>query len=319
MDVYHRIQWQGGMIIVKEISSCIRNLPKHLITAIQSIWRNGVMSASSIFAVTITLLLIGLIGVVAINVQDMTTSVEESLTIYVQLESDASAEDVQQVGEEINKIGQIKSVVYSSKESELDKLIDAYGEDGQSLFGTYKGEENPLGDAYVVEVEDAQNLSQIAKQIMNIDHVNKTNYGGESTAELVKTLENVRNGGAIFIVALGIIALMLISNTIKVAITARQTEISIMRMVGASNWYIRIPFMIEGILIGLFGAVVPCLILMFGYTAMYNQMNGVFFSSLLSLRPASPFVYQFSLILAGLGSGVGLVGSYFSIRKFLKF
>ncbi len=304
---------------MKEITSCIRNLPKHLVTALQSIWRNGVMSVSSIFAVTITLLLIGLIGVVAINIQDMTMAVEESLTIYVQLEGEATPEEVTYVGEEINKIGQIKSVTYSSKEEELDKLIETYGEEGESLFGMYKGEENPLGDAYVVEVEDAQNLSQIAKQIMNIDHVNTTNYGGESTSELVETLESVRNGGAVFIVALGVIALMLISNTIKVAITARQTEIAIMRMVGASNWYIRIPFMIEGIVIGLLGAIVPCLVLIFGYNAMYNQLGGVFFSSLLTLRPASPFVYEFSLLLTGLGSGVGLVGSYFSIRKFLKF
>ena len=168
-------------------------------------------------------------------------------------------------------------------------------------------------------MSDAQFLEQIAKQISNIDGVNKTNYGGESTTTLVKTLENVRNGGSVFVVALVVIALMLISNTIKVAITARQTEISIMRMVGASNWYIRIPFMIEGILIGIIGSIVPCLCLYFGYTILYRQLGGMFFSSMLALRAPSPFIYQFAGILVLLGSGVGLVGSYFSIRKFLKF
>lgn len=303
---------------MKEITSCIRNLPKHIITAIQSIWRNGVMSVSSIFAVTVTLLLIGLIGVVAINVQDMTQDVENSLTIHVKLERDATEEQVAQVGEEIRQIGQIKTVTYSSKDEQLTILQESYGEDGKNLFESYR-DDNPLGDAYIVEVEDAQFLPQIAKQIADLEYVNKTNYGGDSTSTLVSSLENIRNGGAIFIVALGIIALMLISNTIKVAITARQTEISIMRMVGASNWYIRIPFMIEGILIGILGAIVPCLCLYFGYNFMFSQMQGVFFSSMLTLRAPYPFIYQFALLLVLLGSGVGLVGSYFSVRKFLKF
>lgn len=303
---------------MKEITSCIRNLPKHIITAIQSIWRNGVMSVSSIFAVTVTLLLIGLIGVVAINVQDMTQDVENSLTIHVKLERDATEEQVAQVGEEIRQIGQIKTVTYSSKDEQLTILQESYGEDGKNLFESYR-DDNPLGDAYIVEVEDAQFLPQIAKQIADLEYVNKANYGGDSTSTLVSSLENIRNGGAIFIVALGIIALMLISNTIKVAITARQTEISIMRMVGASNWYIRIPFMIEGILIGILGAIVPCLCLYFGYNFMFSQMQGVFFSSMMTLRAPYPFIYQFALLLILLGSGVGLVGSYFSVRKFLKF
>lgn len=305
------------MNLMKEIKSCIRNLPQHIVTAAQSVWRNGVMSVSSVFAVTVTLVLIGLIGVVAINVQDMTTNVEESLTVYVQLVREATPEEIQYVGDEIGKIGQIKNVTHSTKEEELNKLVEAYGEDGLALYSS--AEDNPLGDAYVVEVEEASLLEPISKQILNINFVNKASYGGESTATLVSSLESIRNGGAIFILALGIIALMLISNTIKVAITARQTEISIMRMVGASNWYIRIPFMIEGIMIGLLGAIVPCFILLFGYNAMYTELGGIFFSSMLPLRQASPFVYQFSLLLVLLGSGVGLVGSYFSIRRFLKF
>ena len=304
--------------MIKEIVSCIRNLPKHTMTAIRSIWRNGVMSVSSIFAVTVTLLLIGVIGIIAINVQDLTTDVEQSLTIHVQLVREATPEQVEQVGQEIQQIGQIKSVTYSSKDEELDKVIEGFGEDGANLYETFR-EDNPLGDAYIVEVEDASTLDQIASQIDNLEYVNETNYGGDSTSSLVSSLENVRNGGAVFIVALGVIALMLISNTIKVAITARQTEISIMRMVGASNWYIRIPFMIEGILIGLLGAIVPCLCLYFGYTFMYSSMDGVFFSSMLTLRDPYPFVFQFALVLMLLGSGVGLVGSYFSVRKFLKF
>lgn len=305
-------------MIFKELISSIRNLPNHTKTAIQNIWRNGVMSVSSVFAVTVTLLLIGIIGILAINIQDMTINVEESLTIFVKLEPFLTTEQVQEVGNKITEIGGIRQVTYSSKEEQLDKMIEEYGEQGSELFGAYKGEENPLGDAYIVEVDNPNIMPQISESINDINGVNKATYGGESTSNLVAGLESVRNGGAIFIVALTVIALMLIANTIKITINSRQTEISIMRMVGASNWYIRIPFMIEGILIGVLGSIVPFLALYFGYNAIFEQLNGVFFSSMLTLRNPIPFIYEFGLVLVMLGSGVGLIGSYVSIRRFLK-
>ena len=92
-----------------------------------------------------------------------------------------------------------------------------------------------------------------------------------------------------------------------------------MRMVGASNWYIRIPFMLEGMLIGLFGAIIPILVLVYGYGALYNYTGGSLMSSMLVLKAPMPFIRDFSFILAGLGAGVGLIGSFVSIRRFLKF
>src|SRR5699024_6668209 len=113
--------------------------------------------------------------------------------------------------------------------------------------------------------EDGQYLETIASQIENMERVNRVNYGGESTTNLVSGLETVRNIGSVFIIGLIVIALFMIANTIKITITSRSTEISIMRMVGASNWYIRIPFMLEGVMIGLIGSIVPILILYYGY------------------------------------------------------
>ena len=136
---------------------------------------------------------------------------------------------------------------------------------------------------------------------------------------MVKTLQTIRTGGTIFVVALAVVALFMIANTIKITITARQTEISIMRMVGASNWYIRIPFMLEGMLIGLFGAIIPIFVLVYGYGALYNYTGGSLMSSMLVLKAPMPFIRDFSFILAGLGAGVGLIGSFVSIRRFLKF
>ena len=108
-----------------ELISCIKNFPKHCKTALQNIWRNGVMSVSSIFAVTITLVLILIIGVVAINIQDMTLSIEESLTVYVKMERDIDDEDAQSIEDDIEAIAGFKSATFSSNDKELDKLIES--------------------------------------------------------------------------------------------------------------------------------------------------------------------------------------------------
>ncbi|WP_288060784.1 permease-like cell division protein FtsX [Thomasclavelia cocleata] len=300
-----------------ELISCIKNFPKHCKTAIQNIWRNGVMSISSIFAVTITLVLIAVIGVVAINIQDMTYDIEESLTIYVKMDREVKDSKAKDIQPNIEAIEGVKKVEFSSKDDELNKLIESQNEDGKKLFETYR-KNNPLGAAYVVEVKDTKQLDSIAQKIQELDHVNEVNYGGESTSSLVSSLESIRNGGAIFVAALTVIALFMIANTIKITITSRQTEISIMRMVGASNWFIRLPYMLEGIFIGIIGAIIPVLVLYFGYTTVFNSARDIL-PAMMTLRAPFPFIWQCTGILVGLGSGVGLIGSFVSVRKFLKF
>lgn len=308
--------------MIKELISCIRNLPRHTVTAVKNIWRNGVMSISSIFSVTITLVIIGVIGIMAVCINDMTYQVENNLTIHVKMERDVTETDIDETLVALKGISHVSKVTYSSKEEELQKLIESFGEDGE-IFNSpeYQGEGNPLGDAFIVEADDATYLDDIAAKIEKLAGVNKVNYGGENTMDLVNSLEMVRNFGSAFIVALALITLFMISNTIKITITSRSTEISIMRMVGASNWYIRIPFMIEGVLIGLIGAIVPIAALGFGYYALYNMtVDGTSFAlNLIQFRNPYPFILYFGGLLAGLGAFVGLVGSFMSVRKFLKF
>lgn len=303
---------------MNELISCMKNLPKHFKTAVQNIWRNGVMSFSSIFAVTITLVLIGVIGVLALNVQDISSNIEEGVSIYVKLDRYIDEAAEQAVGPQIEAISGVKKITYYTKDQELDKLIETQGDEGAALFESYRVD-NPLGGAYEVEVDDAANIAKIAEKIQEIPNVNKTSYGGQSTQDMVKTLKTIQTGGSIFIVGLAIIALFMIANTIKITITARQTEISIMRMVGASNWYIRIPFMLEGMLIGLIGSIIPIIVLVYGYGMVYDYANGALMSAMLALKPPMPFIRDFSLVIAAVGAGVGLVGSFVSIRRFLKF
>ena len=294
---------------MKELISCIKNLPKHFKTSLVNLWRNGAMTFSSIFAVTITLLLIGVISVLALNVQDISANIEEGVRIYVKLERSIDENAENEVGKQIKQLKGVASATYFSKDEELSKLIDKQGEDGKELFESYR-DDNPLGAAYEVEAKDPTQLASLAKKIKDIPNVNSVNYGGDSTQSMVSTLNTIQTSGTVFIVGLVIVALFMISNTIKITITARSTEISIMRMVGASNWYIRIPFMLEGMLIGLFGAIIPIFVLVYGYGALYNYTGGSLMSSMLVLKAPMPFIRDFSFILAGLGAGVGLIGSF---------
>ena len=263
------------------------------------------------------MLLIGVIGVLALNVQDISSNIESGVSIYVKLERNIDSEAEQAVGEQINAIDGVTKSTYYTKDQELDKLIETQGEDGAQLFESYR-EDNPLGAAYEVEVSDPSHIQDIASQIEEIPNVNSTNYGGQSTQNMVKTLQTIQTGGTIFIVGLVVVALFMIANTIKITITTRQTEISIMRMVGASNWYIRIPFMLEGMLIGIFGAIIPVIVLVYGYQMVYDYAGGALLSAMLALKEPMPFIRDFSLIIVAIGAGVGLIGSFVSIRRFLK-
>ncbi len=300
-----------------ELISCIKNFPKHCKTAIQNIYRNGVMSVSSVFSVTIMLLLIGLIGLVSINIYDITYDVEEKLTIYVQMDRTLTDNEASLIQPKIEAIDGVKSVTFYTKEEELNKIIEKQSETGKELFESYR-KNNPLGAAYVVEVENTDDLSIIAQKIAVIENVNTVEDGGSEALTLIDGLDMLRTGGSIFVLVLCVMALLMISNTIKMTITARQMEISIMRMVGASNWYIRLPFMLEGVFIGILGSIIPLLILSIGYIYVYNGAAD-FFAGLITLRAPNPFLFQSGLLLTALGCGVGFIGSFVSIRRFLKF
>lgn len=302
---------------MNELSINLKNLPKHLITSIKNIWRNGVMSISSIFAVTITLLLIGAVGMIAVNIQTISTSLEEGIIIHVKLDRDIETDLEKEIGSDILSIEGVKNAVFSTKDEQLTKLIDGYAE-GETLFESYR-DDNPLGSAYEVEVYDSKDIDIITEEIKNFYGVNTANYGGSSTNDMISTLGLVQQVGSVLIVALLFLAIFMISNTIKITITTRKVEISIMRMVGASNWYIRIPFMLEGMLIGIIGCIVPMLCLSFGYHMLYSTITTAVSTTVMPVIAPFPFIFNVGGILLLLGSGVGLVGSFISIHKFLKF
>ncbi len=161
-------------------------------------------------------------------------------------------------------------------------------------------------------------LATISDQIMGIEGVSRILSGGEVVFSFVNGLSAVRQYAYILVIALGLLAVFLIANTIRVTIYSRRREISIMRTVGASNWFIRLPFLVEGMIIGLLGSLIPVVVIIFGYQYIYGIISSGLNFSLLQLPPVYPLVSDISWMIIGLGIGVGLVGSFISISKHLR-
>ncbi|MGB4984946.1 MAG: permease-like cell division protein FtsX [Erysipelotrichaceae bacterium] len=291
-----------------------RNIGNHFKEAFYGITRHFAMALSSMTAVAIALFLVGIFMIASSTIDSFSTNIQQSIQVHVKLRDDVGDVGFKQIKEQISKIENVNEVTFSSKDIELDKFIDSYGE----AFEMYRGPENPLKNAFIVNIKENSDINTISNTISQISGVYEVNFGGLNTVALMETLRKVRDGGYIFVAILSILAIFLISNTIKVTISNRENEIGIMRYIGATNGYVRSPFLIEGAVIGLIGSIPPTLIIGFGYNYIYDLMHGHLFTELLTMMPAMPYIYYLSAILLGVGILVGFIGSFISVSKHLR-
>jgi len=179
-------------------------------------------------------------------------------------------------------------------------------------------EENPLQDTYTVKVKDIEKIGETAKKIGKIENVNVVKYGEGMVEQLISVFDIVKNISIGMVVALIIVTAFLIANTIKITIHSRKREIEIMRLVGASNINIKIPFIFEGFLLGVLGAIIPIVLTIYAYTVLYEKFDGQLFSPFIKLIEPTPFIYMVSGVLIVIGIIVGMVGSLRAVKKHLK-
>lgn len=289
---------------------------RHFKEGVKNVIRNGWMSVASIGAVTVTLVLVGTFIMLMLNINEMAIKVEEDVQIKALIDVTADEEVIRELGEKIENISGVKSVEFSSKEDEFKNLIDDMGEQGKA-WELYE-QDNPLNHAYIVKAEVPQETESIAKQIEGFENVYKVNYGQDVIPKLFKFNNYARTIGAILITALVLTAIFLISNTIKLTIMARSEEIGIMKLVGATNSFIRWPFFIEGFLLGVLGSVIPIAVLTIGYAYLYKTLIGQTSFPFVQMLPLNPFLWQLSLAIILIGAVIGMWGSGMSVRKFLK-
>jgi len=295
----------------------IRTFGRHIRESLKSLVRNGWMTFASVSAVTVTLLLVGVFFVILMNLNEMANSLEKDVQIKVFAETTATEEQLDSLESQLKSIREVESVNFSSKDNELKALAESMGEDGKVFVELFQ-ESNPLSDVFIVKAKDPLDTMKVAKKIENFDYVEDVRYGKGVVEKLFNVLEVSRNVGIVLIAGLFFTATFLISNTIKITIVARRREIEIMRLVGATNGFIRWPFFLEGIWLGILGSIIPIVLITTVYDEFYNTLAPKLESSFIQILETTPFDYQVGGLLLLLGCLIGAWGSLMSVRKFLK-
>lgn len=294
-----------------------RTIRRSIRDAFKSVFRNFSLSLASISCITITLIIVAVSIIISFNVENFTTEMEKDLTIVVFLDTDTTEEEVTNIKEKLEKMSNVESLTYQSKaavKETMSKESDVFNE----VMSTWDAEDNPLKDTFQVKVKVVEKIADTAKRINRIDKVSSVKYGEGMVDNLIEAFAAAQKVSYGMVIALILVTVFLIINTIKLAIFSRKREISIMRLVGASNFTIKTPFIIEGMVLGLFGSIIPILIVCFGYIALYNHFDGYLYSRMITLIEPEPFIYMVSGIVLIIGIIVGMIGSASAVRKYLK-
>lgn len=295
----------------------IRMLGRSVRDAVKSVIRNFSLSLASISCITITLIIVAIAIIASFNVQNFTKAIEKDMTIVVFIDNEATEEDVEKVENKIKKISNVESYTFQTKK-EVKEQMQQESEVFKTVLDTWEDDESPLKDTFQVKVKNVEKIKKTALKIESIDKVSVVRYGEGMVDKMVKAFSSIEKVTYMVVVALILVTVFLIINTIKLTISARSREIGIMRLVGASNITIKLPFIIEGMILGLFGSIVPVIITTYGYLAFYEHFDGYLYSRLIELIIPEPFIYQTSLMVIGIGILVGMIGSASAVRKYLK-
>ena len=294
-----------------------RILRNNLKDGFKSVFRNFSLSLASISCITITLILVAVSIILSENIKNFTDDIEKDVTIVVYVDKDATEDDKKAIELKIDFLDNIESVTFMSKE-DIRKDMASDSDGLGTILNEYDETNNPLLDEYLVKVKDTEKIGVTAKQIEGIDKVNTVKYGEGMVEELVKIFNIVKKITLGIVAGLIIVTAFLISNTIKITIQSRSKEIEIMRLVGASNFYIRQPFFFEGIILGLLGSIIPIASLCYGYNYLYTKLGGQLFTAIIKLTKPSAVLYDASLAVLIVGVVVGAFGSFRAVRKYLK-
>ena len=281
------------------------------------LWRNRTMSIASIGTVAATLIILGLIITLVLNISNLADVAQMQFDeIQVYLKDGLSIGEIGNIGRQIKVIEGVSEVVYESKEEALERFKESWGEEGYLLDGL---EKNTLPNSYIIQMDDLELADSIVKDLATLNGIDEIKYYKEIVDELLKAARFVRTIGLTIILILILVAIFIISNTIKLTLNSRRQEIGIMKNVGATNWFIRWPFLFEGILLGFIGSIISVAIVYYGYQYAFNAITSRFYLMLSTyIVSVDEMMKKTVYIFAVLGAGVGALGSIFSLRRHLK-
>ena len=281
--------------------------------AFKSVSRNFSLSIASISCISITLIVVGLSLLLSFNVNNFADTIKKDVTIVAFLDKETTKEELENIKNKIQKMDNVESIEIKTKDEAKEEMIKE-----SEFVSLTMPEENPLLDSYLIKVTDIEKIKDTVEEIKNIESISAINYGEQMVDKLISAFDLIQKITIIIVAILILVTVFLIINTIKLTIFSRKREISIMRLVGASNLTIKVPFVIEGMLIGVLGSIIPIGVIVYGYVVFYERMEGHIFSNIIKLIEPEPFIYFIALFILGIGILVGMIGSGRAVRKYLK-
>ena len=285
--------------------------------AFVQIFRNRGMSAASIFAILAMLLILGLVFIIIVNVNlfgEIAKQDYDQVEVFIKEGTEMS--EIQQVMAKIEKRDGVVEVRYRTEDEAFEIMKERWGENGYMLDSL---EDNPFPASIVITVDSLDNAADVAGYAGTFPIIEDVKYYQETVEKLTKITDFLQKACLIVMAFLVVISVIVVANTIKLTVMARADEIHIMRYVGANNWFIRGPFLVEGIIIGLIGAILASLAVTFVYKEIIDiigdQVFAIVSSPLISVRYMAT---NLSIIFLALGCSIGAWGSIVSMRRFLK-
>jgi cell division transport system permease protein len=301
----------GGLTIM-----IINSFKYYIIDAIKSLKRNKTISLASSITVTATLFIMGIFILLMQNVTIGMSNVQSQIEVKVFLEDNLNSTQQENIGQELKKISGVKDIKFEDKADALNKFTEQLSENDSSLLNGYGDSHNPLPNSYIIKLEDPQVSEQVISQIKTMKGIESIGNDKEFTDKIISISKNMKWIGISLFIVMVVVSVFLISNTIKLTIYSRSKEIGIMKFVGATDWFIRWPFIIEGAVIGLIGAISANILLYYVYKLVFVKVT----ENLLLVNLLSPSyitgTLQWQFILVGIV--IGGLGSSWSLFKFLK-
>ena len=284
--------------------------------AFKSVGRNFSLSLASVVCITITLIIVGLSLIITKNVNTITHELESELEIVAFVSNDADDFDLRNIETQLKGLKNVARVTAKTKADIKQEMMEN-NETFQSIMESWDDTENPLQNVFLIRVDDVSEISETANSVKNISNITLVRYGEDLVEQLLDIFDVIEKFSFYSVIALVLVTVFLIVNTIKLTIFSRKREISIMRLVGASNLSIKIPFVTEGVILGIIGSIVPIVLVIIGYTKFYDFLGGKLFTDIINLSPPN-VIYITSAIILGIGVVVGMIGSASAVKKYLK-
>ena len=300
----------------------IRIFFRNIGSAFKSIFRNFSLSMASITCTTITLVIVAIAILVTGNINTFTDKLEETMTIMVFIDKEATEEEIEVVKSKIKEIKNIKAdeLIYKDKEKLRQETMEKTDKNSSlySIMNNWTEETNPLQPEIILTVKEVESIDETAETLQTIPKVVNVQYSKDIIAKMLPAFEILERVTWAIIIGLVLVTIFLIVNTIKLTIFARRSEIEIMRLVGTSNFVIKLPFVIEGLFLGILGSVIPIVVTIWGYIIAYDKLDKHLFTNFMEMIKPMPYTLYVSLIILAIGSIVGMFGSYTAVRKYLK-